>query len=94
VIRVECDPATTEARVIVRCDHCGEQITNGGMGLYTWDEVDAKSPAGAVAKFFHKGTCDPQRRGRPDEECAPWEELARFPTYLSRNIDPVAGDEE
>lgn len=60
------------------CEHCGKDIKEIGFGMFTysWPENGGY----ATIQIWHKGMCDPRRRGLDGYDC--WDELKYLAEYL------------
>ena len=71
---------------VVRCDHCGREITHVADGNYEWEMGEDGEIVSGQIYFTHKKCCLPFERAHGGRLRWFWNPLSDLPAYLSANL--------
>ena len=71
---------------VVRCDHCGDEITKATDGNYEWEMAEGGEVATGQIFFTHKHCCRPFERVHGGRERWYWDLLSDLPVHRSANL--------
>jgi hypothetical protein len=74
------------------CDWCKQQIDNGDMALYKWQDTDNRLPVPGSVVILHKGDCDEAHNQKHQASSWPWDELTTLLAHLVNNTQPTRSE--